>query len=118
MQDLNDSGLAPKHAGRKTGDGEPATPSRRSVLRVAAGAGAAGIAATALSGVVGGMAAPASTLKGTRTGQLSPDGASGTDPLVVHVRNAAAGEIDVFRGTTQTRLRDRDLAARIVRASQ
>src|SRR5215510_5960247 len=114
MQDLNDSGLTPKHAGRKTGGGgEPATPSRRSVLRVAAGAGAAGIAATALSGVVGGMAAQASALKGT--GHLSPDEASGTDPLIVHVRDAAAGEIDLFRGTTQTRLHDRDLAARLVR---
>src|SRR5262249_59560841 len=66
MQDLNDSGLTPKHAGRKTGGGgEPASPSRRSVLRVAAGASAAGIAATALSGVVGGLAAQASTPKGT-----------------------------------------------------
>jgi hypothetical protein len=36
----------------------------------------------------------------------------------VHVRDAASGEIDVFRGTTQTRLHDRDLAARLVRASR
>jgi anaerobic selenocysteine-containing dehydrogenase len=118
MPDLDYPGVAPKHAGRNNGDGEHVAPSRRSVLRVAAGAGAAGIAATALSGVVGGMAAQASTLKGTRTGHPSPGGASGTDPLVVHVRDAAAGEIDVFRGTTQTRLHDRDLAARIVRARQ
>jgi hypothetical protein len=41
-----------------------------------------------------------------------------TDPLVLHVRDAAAGEIDVFRGTTQTRLHDKDLAARIIRASR
>src|SRR5215468_4358158 len=116
MPDLDHSGVAPKHAAKKIGDGEPAAPSRRSVLRVAAGAGAAGIAATALSGVVGGVAAQASALKGTRP--LSPAEASGTDPLIVHVRDAAAGEIDLFRGTTQTRLHDRDLAARLVRASQ
>jgi hypothetical protein len=36
-------------------------------------------------------------------------------PVVVHVRNAKSGEIDVFSGTTQTRLRDKELAARIVR---
>jgi hypothetical protein len=37
---------------------------------------------------------------------------------VLHVRDAASGEIDVFRGTTQIRLRDTDLAARVVRASR
>ncbi|HEY6480674.1 MAG TPA: hypothetical protein VIZ00_11630, partial [Streptosporangiaceae bacterium] len=39
------------------------------------------------------------------------------EPLVVHVRDAARGELEVFRGATATRLRDRDLAARLVRAS-
>jgi len=38
------------------------------------------------------------------------------DPVVVHVRDASAGDIDVFRGTYVTHLRDRDLAARIVSA--
>jgi hypothetical protein len=37
---------------------------------------------------------------------------------VVHLRDAASGEIDVFRGTSQVRLLDRELAARLVRASQ
>jgi hypothetical protein len=37
---------------------------------------------------------------------------------VVHVRDAATGEIDVFRGTTHTRLHDRGLAAQLVRASK
>jgi hypothetical protein len=35
---------------------------------------------------------------------------------VVHVRDSRTGDIDVFAGTSQSRLRDRDLAARIVRA--
>jgi hypothetical protein len=35
---------------------------------------------------------------------------------VVHVRNARSGDIEVFSGTSQTRLRDKDLAARIARA--
>ena len=103
---------------RKAGVAERAAPSRRSVLRAAAGAGAAGIAATALSGVVGGMAARASAGEGTGAGHAAPDKAAGTDPLVLHVRDAAAGEIDMFRGTTHARLHDRDLAARIVHASR
>jgi hypothetical protein len=37
-------------------------------------------------------------------------------PIVVHVRNAKSGDIEVFSGTSQTRLRDQDLAARIARA--
>ena len=35
---------------------------------------------------------------------------------MVHVRNAKSGDIEVFSGTSQTSLRDKDLAARIVRA--
>ncbi|MGN6173187.1 MAG: hypothetical protein ACTHPS_09570 [Streptosporangiaceae bacterium] len=92
-----------------------AGPSRRSMLRVAAGAGAAGIAATTLGGVIGGMAG--------RTGATPDAGAedpaaAGANPLVLHVRDAASGEIDVFLGTTLTRLHDRDLATRIIRASR
>jgi hypothetical protein len=84
------------------------------VLRVAAGAGAAGIAATAMGGII----APASAATSGRAPHAAPDAAADTEPLVLHVRDAAAGEIDMFRGMTQTRLHDRDLAARIVRASR
>ncbi len=35
----------------------------------------------------------------------------------MHVRDARSGEIDVFRGTSHTRVQDRELAARLVRAS-
>ena len=38
-------------------------------------------------------------------------------PIVVHVRDARSGDIEVFSGTSQTRLRDKDLAARIARAA-
>jgi len=38
------------------------------------------------------------------------------EPIVVHVRDAKSGDIEVFSGTSQTRLRDKDLAARIARA--
>jgi hypothetical protein len=36
-------------------------------------------------------------------------------PIVVHVRDARSGDIEVFAGTSQTRVRDKDLAARIAR---
>jgi len=45
-------------------------------------------------------------------------GAAPSEQIVVHVRDAASGEIDVFRGTSQVRLRDRELAARLVRAGR
>ncbi len=121
MPELDETAAAKAAAGnhgannrRRTG----AAPSRRSMLRVAAGAGAAGIAATTLSSVVGAMAARASTMQDGRTGRLAPGEATGSDPIVLHVRDAAAGEIDIFRGTTLTTLHDRDLAARIVRAGR
>jgi hypothetical protein len=93
--------------------------SRRSVLRGAAGAGVAGIAATALAGTalpaVAASARPAApAVRGTKTETKDAD----ANQIVVHVRDAESGEIDVFRGTSQTRLRDPELAARLVRASR
>src|SRR5258706_2242137 len=101
MPDLEDRGLARKRVSRTTGATEAAAPSRRSVLRVAAGAGAAGIAATALSGVGGGMAAQAKAPKGNGAQHAAPDRAARSDSLVLHVRAAPAGELDAFRGTKQ-----------------
>ena len=94
-------------------------PSRRALLRGAAGAGAAGVAATALSGLGGtALAAPVATGRAAHeTGQRAA-GADRSEQLVVHVKNAASGEIDVFRGSSLTRLRDPELAARLVRAAR
>ena len=94
--------------------------SRRSVIRGAATAGAAGLAATAFGGALS-PAAAASTRPTSSTGAASTAGAGGevkapAGPIVVHVRNAKSGDIEVFSGTSQTRLRDKDLAARIARA--
>ncbi len=94
--------------------------SRRSVLRGAAGAGVAGIAATALAGAaVPAFAAtarpPAGAARGAESGTTHEDTA---EQVVVHVRDARSGEIDVFRGTSQTRVRDPELAARLLRASR
>jgi len=99
MPDLDDSAL-----------------SRRTVLKGAAGVGAAGLAASALAGVALPAAATVKATARTTHGPASDDAAG--EAIVVHVRDAAAGEIDVFRGTTQIRLHDRDLAARLVRASR
>jgi hypothetical protein len=105
-------------------------PSRRSVLRGAAGAGAAGLAAAAVAGVAAPALAatpPARPVSPSRAGSAGSDGsrdmAAGTaaheiaaEPVVVHVRDARSGEMDVFAGTRHVRLRDQDLAARLARA--
>jgi hypothetical protein len=82
--------------------------SRRSVLAGAATAGAASLAVTA----IGAAASPAQAAVSPRGGDANmPSG-----PIVVHVRDAKSGDIEVLSGTSQTRLRDKDLAARIARA--
>ena len=40
------------------------------------------------------------------------------EPVVVHLRDARSGEMDIFSGTSRTRLRDPDLAARLARAAR
>jgi hypothetical protein len=85
--------------------------SRRSLLQGAATAGAAGLAVTAM----GAAATPAfaATSKASER-PLTDSEAAGT--FTVHVRDAKTGDLEVFHGTSQTRLRDKDLAARIARA--
>jgi uncharacterized membrane protein len=105
----------PSHDARRA-PADPAAPagrrlSRRSVLQGAATAGAAGLAATALGAAVS-PAAAATTAAPARGAARSASG-----PLVVHVRDEKSGDIEVFSGTSQTRLRDKDLAARIARAA-
>jgi hypothetical protein len=104
---------------------EAARLSRRSMLMGAAGAGAAGVAAATLGGaVLPALAAGASPAVAAGAGPAARDpqaadlsAADLAEPVVVHVRDAARGELEVFRGTAATRLQDRDLAARLVRAS-
>jgi len=94
-------------------------PSRRSVLS-AAGASVAGIAATTLAGTAAPALAAAGrpTARAARGTNAAARDSRAAEPIVVHVRDAASGEIDVFRGTSQVRLRDRELAARLVRAGR
>ena len=89
----------------------PSRVSRRSVLRGAAGAGAVGIAAVSGAGAVLAAARPATAA----TTSAAP-GAAG--PLVVYLRDAATGEMEVFAGAGQTRFRDPALAARLMSRAQ
>jgi len=102
--------------------------SRRSLLQGTAAAGLAATAVTALgaavtgtvTGTATGSATGSATGTATGTGTGSASGtvpsATAATPLVVHVRDINTGDIEVFSGTSQTRVRDRALAARISRA--
>jgi hypothetical protein len=96
--------------------GGPSALSRRSVLRGTAAAGAAGVAAASLIGGVLPAAASTRAAAGPARGDGTARGAS-SEPVVVHVRDAASGEMDVFRGTAHTRVHDKELAARLIAAS-
>jgi nitrous oxide reductase len=89
--------------------------SRRSLLHGAAAAGAAGLAVTALGAGVS-QAASAATTASARPDAPAKEANAPAGPIVVHVRDAKSGDIEVFSGTSQTKLRDTDLAARIARA--
>ena len=86
---------------------------RRSLLQGAATAGAAGLAVTAM----GAAASPAlAATSRTSAPDQSQDQHAAAGPIVVHVRDARSGDIEVFSGTSQTRVHDKDLAARIARS--
>ena len=96
--------------------------SRRSVLRGAAGVGAAGLAAAAVAGTGAPALAAATSAASRRQAGRAVTGEAATaataQPVVVHLRDARSGEMDVFAGTSHTRLRDPELAARLVRAAR
>ena len=87
------------------------------MLRGAAGVGAVGLAAAAGVGAV--VAAtrpadpPARRSRRRRPPRPAPPQPRG-EPLVVYLRDAASGEFDVFAGTGQVRIRDRELVARLL----
>jgi hypothetical protein len=82
-------------------------PTRRTMLK---GAAAAGIG-VATAGVVADImfAGPASA---------ATTSSHGTDEVVAHVRDIRTGEIDIYSGTRQVSVRDRQLAARLARAAR
>ena len=97
--------------------------SRRSLLQGAATAGAAGLAVNALGAAASPALAATRRVSASDQPDQSPSQQRGhgaaapqAGPIVVHVRDTSSGDIEVFSGTSQTRLRDQDLAARIARA--
>jgi hypothetical protein len=99
-----------------------AGPTRRSLLRGAGAAGAVGLVAAAGAGAATGVAAAATrpaadnrAADNRAVGAERPAGAVGA-PLVVYLRDAASGELDLFSGTSHTVIRDRALAARLTSA--
>jgi hypothetical protein len=99
-------------------DSRPAPLSRRSVLRGAAGAGAAGLAVTALAASPAFAASRPAHAGRPADAEELPDHIADGEAVVVHVRNVRSGEMDVYRGTTYVRVHDRALAAQLARASQ
>jgi nitrous oxide reductase len=108
----------PSQDAKRASDPEPSRSrmSRRSLLQGAATVGAAGLAATA----IGAVASPALAATSRTSAPVEPHGhgeaKTPAGPIMVHVRDASSGDIEVFSGTSQTRVRDKDLAARIARA--
>lgn len=90
--------------------------SRRSVLRGAAGAGAVGIAAVSGAGAVMAATRPAAPAAAAVAATRQANANAG--PVVVYLRDAATGEMEVFAGADQARFRDPDLAARLLSRAQ
>lgn len=108
----------PSHDAMRAPDPVPADRrlSRRSLLRGSAVAGATGLAATAMGAVAGPALADSRRPSAADLPSGRHEAALSDGPIVVHVRDAKSGDIEVFSGISQTRLRDQDLAARIARA--
>ena len=108
------------HSGESPDHGQPAERqqpdlSRRSVIRGAAGLAGAGLAASAISGaIITPAAAAARPARPQRPERQAPGDAVHAGPVIVHIRDVATGEMDVFAGLSHTRLTDRRLAARLV----
>ena len=91
------------------------------MLRTAAGASLAAGALAATS--VPALAATTRTAdrrEAAHQGAAAHDsaGRQGAEPIVAHLRDARTGEIDIFRGTSETRVHDHALAALLIRASR
>jgi hypothetical protein len=89
--------------------------SRRSLLRGAAGVSAVGLAAATGAVAIAGPRSTAGPVAGATAGLARPDHQG---PVMVYLRDAATGEMDVFAGTGQVTLRDPALATQLLRAIQ
>jgi hypothetical protein len=84
--------------------------------------GAAGLAAGAFGGLSAARAAtvskPAASKPAAAEHSETDEHVNSDEHVVVHLRAGGDGEIDLYRGTSQTTVRDPALAARLRRAAQ
>jgi hypothetical protein len=92
--------------------------SRRGLIRNAAGAGAVGLAAGVLLTSAAGTAAaaPAEAGRPAALGEHAEAQRAG-EPLIVHLRDAASGELDIYHGEQHRRVKDGKLAAALRNAA-
>lgn len=98
---------------------EPGRLSRRSLVKSAAVVAAAGTATLA----VGGAASASTAASGTDAAAVPGARAESTvgtihGPLVVHVHDAATGELDIYSGEHHVSVQDRELAARLAKLAR
>ena len=100
----------------------PSPMSRRSLLRGAAGAGAVGLAAAAGAGAVVAVTRPRTetvlppTARPVALAAMPANAMAG--PLVVYLADTTNGEMDVFAGTGQIRVRNPALVGQLLRNLQ
>jgi hypothetical protein len=89
--------------------------SRRMFLSSGAGVAAAGVAIAAMPGIA--SVAPAATDAVSEDLPVAIDELSAVGPLVVHIRDAATGEVSVLRDETEVVFHDPSIIRRIVAAA-
>jgi len=91
--------------------------SRRTLIKTAAGAGAA-VAAAGFAGFAAGNSTSHKAAAGSGVELSSADKAAAAGgPIMVHLVDVAKGTVEVFTPTVHTQITDHDLAARIARAA-
>ncbi|WP_327064843.1 hypothetical protein OG500_03315 [Kitasatospora sp. NBC_01250] len=98
-------------------DTPPDNLSRRHLMRQAAAVGAAGLAVNLLAGTGTALARPAEQ-HAAGEGAPAPAGvrADHAEPMIVHLRDARSGDLDLYSGDRHQRVQDPALAAALVRA--
>jgi hypothetical protein len=92
--------------------------SRRNFLKVGGAAGAGAAAMATLPGIIGGDTAVAAGATGAAA--LAAAGLTTTSlgrSFIVHVKDAASGEISILHGDSEVTHRDPDLVARVIHAA-
>lgn len=82
-------------------------------------AGVAALVASSIAVTPVGLASAGASIASSKEAPLTPqEDLRGDEMLVAHVKNARTGEISLFIGHREVKLRDRKIAARLVRATR